>query len=172
MLFAPRRTDERQTVGRKPPVAFAPWCARWRALVSRWQDSLPAGCRPAAQRDCRPAAQCVFSAFARILSGRAEAPGCDSHPGARWRALASRLQDSLPAGCRPAAQWSCRPAAQCDCRPGAQCGFRPSAQRVVLHFPSLPRVFNVQRGLRKHCVFHRVQQYCSAGLLRIKLQFA
>jgi hypothetical protein len=44
------------------------------------QGTLPAGCRPAAYT-------CGI-AFVELMSGRAEAPGCDSHPGARawpWR---------------------------------------------------------------------------------------
>jgi hypothetical protein len=51
-----------------------------RGVSSALQGSLPAGCRPAAY-------SCGI-AFAELMSGRAEAPGCDSHPGARawpWR---------------------------------------------------------------------------------------
>ncbi|MEY3175674.1 MAG: hypothetical protein RLZZ436_3588, partial [Planctomycetota bacterium] len=61
------------------------------------QAPLPAG--------CRQAAHCVTIAFAEIMSGRAEAPGCASHPGA-WplpAASTSRFQGTLPAGFRQAA---------------------------------------------------------------------
>ncbi|MEY3174349.1 MAG: hypothetical protein RLZZ436_2263, partial [Planctomycetota bacterium] len=51
-------------------------------------------------------AQCVAAAFVRLVSGWAEAPGCDFAP---WcaplpAASAALCQGSLPAGCRPAAQ--------------------------------------------------------------------
>ncbi|MEY3176751.1 MAG: hypothetical protein RLZZ436_4665 [Planctomycetota bacterium] len=66
-----------------------------RALASRLQGPLPAGCRPAAH---------MLAGRWWCLSGWAEAPGCVSHLGARaGRALVSRLQGPLPAGCRPAA---------------------------------------------------------------------
>ncbi|MEY3173704.1 MAG: hypothetical protein RLZZ436_1618 [Planctomycetota bacterium] len=105
-----------ERTGGSPRLRFAPWCAPLPAAsASRWQGSLPAGSRQAAQYCCRQAAHRVTIALAEIMSGRAEAPGCVFAP---WcaplpAASASRWQGSLPAGCRPAAQYRFRQAAHC-----------------------------------------------------------
>ncbi|MEY3175370.1 MAG: hypothetical protein RLZZ436_3284, partial [Planctomycetota bacterium] len=75
----PRASALRLRCCGSPRLRFAHWCVCVAAaLALRWQGTLPAGFRPAAQCCCRPAAQCCFrpaaqcccrSAARRVLSG-------------------------------------------------------------------------------------------------------
>jgi endogenous inhibitor of DNA gyrase (YacG/DUF329 family) len=96
-------------VGGRSRLRFAPWCARWGVLALRWQGTLPAGFRPAAQvwrkppvaishPGAHPCPRCqrrVAGLFTRRLP-----------PGGSARVLTSHFtlaQGTLPAGFRPAA---------------------------------------------------------------------